>query len=201
MRVGHLIALACFLRPRRRLQRSPLGLLAFALCALLPRGLAAQATVSREYQIKAAFLFNFGQFVTWTVGGLPPMDQPFVICVLGEDPFGTTLDALVEGGTIQDRPVRIERHDTVEDVEGCQVLYVSASEQPRLDGILRAVAGLSILTVGESEGFVDRAGMIRFVVVDNRLRLEVNLAAAEGAGLTISSRLLGLADVVRTEEG
>lgn len=177
----------------------PLSFLALALCVLTPRAAAAQAT-TREYQIKAAFLFNFGQFVTWSATELPPAGEPFVICVLGDDPFGSTLDAIVEGATIQDRPARIARHESVESVDGCQVLYVSASEEPRLGGILEALAGRSILTVGETEGFAERSGMIGFVLADNRLRLAINVAAATDAGLTISSRLLNLANVVRTGE-
>ena len=192
---------------RRSIQRSrpfcwrlPLCVIAFALCALLPRSLAAQTAGTREYQIKAAFLFNFGQFVTWPAGSLPPAGAPFVICVLGADPFGATLDAIVAGGTIQNRPVRVERHRSVEDVGGCQVLYISDSERRRLDDILTALRDRSILTVGDSEGFVERSGMIRFLVVQNRVRIEVDLGAAERAGLIISSRLLSLAHAVRRGE-
>ena len=173
------------------------GLLALALSAALPAAVAAQTAASaREYQIKAAFLFNFGQFVTWPPASLPARDAPFVLCVLGDDPFGATLDAIVDGGRIQDRAARIERHRAVEDALGCEVLFVSASEERRLDHILDVVAGRGILTVGETDDFIER-GMIRFVLVQNRVRLHVNLAAAQEAGLTISSRLLSLADVVR----
>lgn len=171
--------------------------MALLLCVLLPQSLRAQTATSREYQIKAAFLFNFGQFVTWQPENLPPAGAPFVICVLGADPFGPTLDAMVAGGRIQSRPVRIERHDSVEDVSGCQVVFIGDSERRRLDDILERLAGQSILTVGESDDFIERSGVVRFVIAQNRVRLEINLAAAERAGLTISSRLLSLADVVR----
>jgi hypothetical protein len=163
-------------------------------------GLAAQTPASREYQIKAAFLFNFGQFVTWGPGAFPDADAPFVIGVLGDDPFGPTLDALVAGETVQGRRAEIARYRGVEEVGACQVLFISSSEAARLDRVFAALAGRSILLVGEAEGFADRSGMIRFRVVDNRLRLEINTTAAAGEGLKISSRLLSLADVVRTEE-
>jgi hypothetical protein len=88
----------------------------------------------------------------------------------------------------------------VEEVGACQILFISSSEAARLDRVFAALAGRSILLVGEAEGFADRSGMIRFRVVDNRLRLEINTTAAAGEGLKISSRLLSLADVVRTEE-
>ena len=170
------------------------------VCSFSARDAEAQAAASREFQIRAAFLSNFGQFVTWAPGGLPDADVPFRICLLGDDPFGETLDGLVEGRQIQGRRVDVARLREVGDVGACQILYVSGSETSRLDTIFAALAGRSILTVGETEGFFERSGMIRFVVVANRLRLHVNAAAAAGVGLTISSRLLSLADVVRTDE-
>ena len=166
-------------------------------CALAPRQALAQTNRAGEYQIKAAFLFNFGQFVTWAPDAFPTAAAPFVICVLGDDPFGTTLDEIVEGATLQGRPTRVERYREVEDVGDCQILFVSNSELPRLDRILAALGGRSILTVGEAETFAAHSGIIRFLIVDSRLRLEINAAAAENAGLRISSRLLSLADVVR----
>jgi hypothetical protein len=178
-------------------------LLAASLLAGAPAlscNLGAQAAPSREYQIKAAFLFNFGQFVTWGPGAFADADAPFVIGVLGDDPFGPTLDALVAGETVQGRRAEIARYRGVEEVGACQILFISSSEAARLDRVFAALAGRSILLVGEAEGFADRSGMIRFRVVDNRLRLEINTTAAAGEGLTISSRLLSLADVVRTEE-
>ena len=169
-------------------------------CIALAQSVVAQTSTVREYQIKAVFLFNFGQFVTWGPDDFPDATSPFVIGVLGEDPFGATLDAIVEGESVQGRPVQIERYVDVDDVGSCHILFVSGSELPRLDRVFERLRGRGILTVGETEGFAERSGMIRFVVVDNRLRLEINAAAAERAGLAISSRLLSLADVVRTEQ-
>jgi hypothetical protein len=96
--------------------------------------------------------------------------------------------------------VRVERYRSIQDVTECQILFVSSSELAGLDGVFAGLRGRNILTVGEVDGFADRSGMIRFFVVDRRIRLEINRAAAEDAGLTISSRLLSLAAVVRTEE-
>jgi hypothetical protein len=180
-------------------------LLATALPAVLcwavaPICLAAQAGDAREYQIKAAFLFNFGQFVTWRPETFAAPGAPFVIGVLGDDPFGNALDAIAEGGRVQGRPVRVARYRSIQDVTECQILFVSSSVLAGLDGVFAGLRGRNILTVGEVDGFADRSGMIRFFVVDRRIRLEINRAAAEDAGLTISSRLLSLAAVVRTEE-
>ena len=188
------------LAPSRRRPSLLVALAVLVTCISLAQGVVAQTSTVREYQIKAAFLFNFGQFVTWGPDDFPEATSPFVIGVLGEDPFGATLDAIVEGESVQGRPVQIERYVDVDDVGSCHILFVSSSELPRLDRVFERLRGRGILTVGEAEGFAERSGMIRFVVVDNRLRLEINAAAAEAAGLTISSRLLSLADVVRTEQ-
>jgi hypothetical protein len=168
------------------------------LMPLAPPSTSAFAQSTREYQIKAAFLFNFGQFVTWQPEALPAVDAPFVIGVLGEDPFGATLDGLVTGTRIGNRPVVVARYDDLADVSGCQILFVSSSDAPPLDDVLEALDGRGILTVGEEPDFAEDGGIIRFLVEENRVRLEINLAAAEAAGLTISSKLLRLADVVGT---
>jgi hypothetical protein len=176
-----------------------LVLVALSLLGAAP-GLTAQSAPSREYQIKAAFLFNFGRFVTWGPDAFADAEAPFVIGVLGDDPFGETLDALVEGETVQGRRAQIERYGSLEDVGDCQILFISSSEVSRLERVFASVVGRGILLVGEAEGFADRSGMIRFIVVENRLRLEINTAAVVSEGLTISSRLLSLADIVRTGE-
>jgi hypothetical protein len=165
----------------------------------LPRGGYAQSEGSREYQIKAAFLFNFTQFVTWSAPACPDTDAPLVIGVLGEDRFGATLEDLTRGVTVNGRAVAVERHASLQEVGTCQILFVSASEAERLPAVFDGLVGRSILSVGESPGFADRRGVIGLSLVNNRLRLEINTMAAEAANLTISSKLLRLADVVRSE--
>ncbi|HET9947508.1 MAG TPA: YfiR family protein [Longimicrobiales bacterium] len=185
--------------PRALLALAALVVLAAAGGAVLPQA-SAQSPPNREYQIKAAFLFNFGQFVDGFPELQPPDgDVPFVIGVLGEDPFGETLDALVADRRIQEHPVVVERYRTLEEVDTCQVLFVSSSEAERQDEVLRALEGRGVLTVGETPEFADGRGIIEFVVAGNRIRLEINVAAAAREGLTISSRLLRLADVIYTE--
>jgi hypothetical protein len=163
-----------------------------------PVAARAQTEAAREYQVKAAFLFNFLQFVTWPSDTCPTSGGPFVIGVLGDDPFGSTLDRIVSGETVRNRPLVIERYDEVEEVGRCQILFISDSEEEGLDTILAALAGRSILTVGETEDFAERSGIIALALAESRVRLRINPAAAEAANLSISSQLLRLADVVRT---
>jgi hypothetical protein len=160
--------------------------------------LSAQTATQREYQIKAAFLFNFGQFVEWQPSAFARPESPFAFCVLGDDPFGATLDAIVDGQTVHGRPTVVRRFDDAAQAAECHILFVSTSETPRLDAVFATLAGRSILTVGEAPEFTARSGVIRFRVASNRLRLEIYTDAARAANLTISSKLLSLADVVQS---
>ena len=167
------------------------------LIALAPEPASAQSGPSREYQIKAAFLFHFAQFVSWPPDAFSDERAPFVVGVLGDDPFGETLDRMVAGEKIAQRELKIERYGDPAAIGICQILFVSRSELDRLDSILEALAGRHILTVGEMDGFTDRSGIIRFVVDDDKIQLEINAVAATEAKLTISSKLLRLAQVVQ----
>jgi hypothetical protein len=164
-----------------------------------PQAVGAQSAPSLEYQIKAAVLLNLGRFVSWPSEVCPATESSFVIGVLGEDPFGEILDAVVRGERIQDRPAVIERYDDIEEVGRCQILFIGSSESERLDAIFDGLAGQNVLTVGEAPTFAERDGVIRLSVVNDRLRLEINTGAARASNLSISSRLLRLASVVRSE--
>jgi hypothetical protein len=164
--------------------------MATLLCASAPECFGAQTGDSREYDIKAAFLFNFGQFVSWPADAFPDAGAPFVIGVLGEDPFGVTLDEIVAGEKVSNRPMTIERYHDVTEIRSCQILFISKSETPQLERIFQTLSGRSILTVGEVPGFADHSGIIRFMIVNNKLRLKINVSAARAAQLTISSQLL-----------
>ena len=147
-----------------------------------------------EYQAKAAFLYNFARFVEWPADS--PGD-PFVIGILGEDPFRGALETTVKDKTVEARPVLVRRVSSAEAARSFQILFISASERDRLPSILDSLKGSAVLTVGETEGFASRGGVINFVIEDDRERFEVNTAAAGRARLKISSRLLGLARVVK----
>jgi hypothetical protein len=171
------------------------GLVLLAMTLAVGPSLCAQTAVSKEYQIKAVCLYNFAQFVVWPPKVFTSPDQPFRIGILGDDPFGTFLDETVQGEKVGGHPLVIQRYDSVEDAGDCQILFVSASESGNLAAILSALKGKSVLTVGEKEDFVQGGGMIRFFVESNKLRLKINPAAAKDAGLTISSKLLRLAQI------
>ena len=167
---------------------------------LLPWGssLGAQSPQVSEYQVKAVFLFNFAQFVDWPAGAFPGPTAPLVIGVLGDDPFGPYLDETVRGETVRGRPLEVRRYRKIEDIRACHILFVSPSEESRLEDILANLRHRAILTVGDGAGFAQRGGMIRFISERNRIRMRINVAAAEAVQLTISSKLLRAAEIVTT---
>lgn len=174
----------------------------FAACSLLmgqgQRELAAQQKAN-EYQVKAAYLYNFGKFVTWPAGS---MEAGFQICILGQDPFGAALDATVAGDSINGKPIVVRRIAAAREARGCDILFISASEEARVGEIMAALAGLHELTVSDMPHFVEHGGEIQFVLEGDKVRFEVNLAAAQQAGLTMSSQLLKVAlTVKRSAEG
>ena len=160
--------------------------------------LRAQPKAAGEYEIKAAFLYNFARYVEWPPERLPPASEPFVVTVLGEDPFGETLDALVRDRTIHDRRLTVRRVTRVEDVGNSQILFISRSEAEDLPRILQRLEAAPILTVGETPQFAERGGMIRFRREGERIGFDINVASTERAGLRVSSQLLKLARIVGT---
>ena len=171
----------------------------FLLLTLLSVGglrLFAQEPISKEYQVKAVFLFNFAQFVKWPIETFTTPDQPFCIGILGQDPFGPFMDATVQGEKVDGHPIVIQRFASAMDVKDCQILFISASQETQLPSLLASLQGKSILTVSDSEGFIRNGGMIRFFTKDNKIHLRVNLDAAKRAYLSISSQMLLLAEIV-----
>lgn len=171
--------------------------IAFATAAALWLAVPVMAQRLREYQVKAAYLYGFGRFVAWPAA--PPGGGAFVLCVLGDDPFGRMLDQAAEGGVVKSRPVSVRRIGRAEDGARCDTLFVSASEQPRLSRILTVLAHRPVLTVGDSPEFARRGGMIGFTVDGGRVRFVVNLAAARDAGLMLQSELIRVAATVLQE--
>jgi hypothetical protein len=170
--------------------------LAAMLCAGLLLGGASAWAQPTEYQVKAVFLFNFSQFVDWPQPAFEDQRSPLVICVLGSDPFGHGLDEIVQGETVNGRPLSVERPGRADDTDACHILFIGRSERDNLPQILTALQGRSVLTVGDFDGFARSGGVIRFVTVGNKIRLHVNLEAAKAANLTISSKLLRPAHIV-----
>jgi uncharacterized protein DUF4154 len=185
---------------RRRLTIVSWALALAAATAPAPAQTPAQTSIAPEYQVKAVFLFNFAQFVEWPPSAFPDSAAPLVICVLGEDPFGPYLDETVHGGTVHGHPMAVQRTHRVEEIRNCHILFVGRQEQERLEEILDTLKGRPALTVSDAEGFARRGGMIRFMTDQNRIRLRINLEAARAAHLTLSSKLLRPAQIVRTGE-
>ena len=156
------------------------------------------AQISREYLIKAAILYNFAKFASWPAAAFSNDTAPLRICVIGADPFGPALESL-NGKTVRNRALVTTPIAKVEDVAACHILFVSASEKDRLGAILHTVSALPILTVADINRFANSGGIIALKEVDNRSRIEVNIGAANLAGLKLSSKLLRLADTVGTQ--
>ena len=171
---------------------------AATLLALLGAGPlnSSPQEISREYQIKAAFLFNFAQFVEWPATAFPNLSTPICIGILGTDPFGAALDETVQGETIHSRPLVVTRSKQVEDLKSCQLVFISESERERVGDVLAALDLQSVLTVSDIDRFAERGGVIRFFVQGNRVRFEINPASARREGLKISSQLLALGRIV-----
>jgi hypothetical protein len=162
------------------------------------------ASDSSEYLIKAGFIFNFAKFVEWPSSAFAQPDSPIVIGILGTDPFGTIIDKIVQDKKIGTRGFVVKRLKwgaDLKELRECKILFIGASERAHMDELVQMLRGLPVLTVGETPGFAERGGVIRFVLEDNRVRFEVNVVAARQADLTISSRLLTLARIIQQSAG
>lgn len=146
-----------------------------------------------EYEVKAAFLYNFAKFTEWPPQGA----EPFTICILGEDPFGTALDVL-QGKPIDGRPVAIRRMREPDDLQRCRIAFVGRPHADRIERLASDLQGQPVLTVGDNPGFVRSGGMIGFVLDDGRIRFEIDPDRISPTGLTVSSQLLNLAFIVRS---
>ncbi|MDB5047104.1 MAG: YfiR family protein [Fibrobacteres bacterium] len=155
----------------------------------------------KEYQVKAGFLFNFTQFVEWPAESFPAKDSPLVVGILGPDPFGDYLDEMVKGETVGSHPIKVLRFHRIEDVKDCQILFISGPEAQRPENVFAALKERRILTVGDSEDFSKRGGMVGFVTKNGKIRLQINTESVQAADLTVSSKLLRLADIVSTGKG
>jgi uncharacterized protein DUF4154 len=158
----------------------------------------AQQPKPGEYKVKAVYLYNFGKFVQWPEAR-ETRDQlePFLICVLGKNPFGGLLESTIKGEDVNGMHLSAKRVTNAADTTGCRILFISSSETDRLGKILEELQSKPILTVSDIANFCDRGGMIQFELKDEKVRFAVNMTAAEKAGLTLSSQLVKVATSVR----
>lgn len=163
------------------------------------RAQSADPSASSEYLVKAGFIYNFAQLVQWPSTSFPQPDSPIVIGILGTDPFGETLDRVIENKKLDGRSLVIRRlkwGKDLKDLRECNILFISSSEKQRQSDIINTVKWLPILTIGETAGFASGGGIINLTLEGNKVRFEVNVEAARQANLNISSRLLALARIV-----
>lgn len=170
---------------------------AFAL--LLTAGTAGAATPdgSVEFAVKAAYLYKFGEFVEWPAASFESEASPVVLCIVGDDPFGATLDKAVAGQKIASRTITVKRLKVAEPRSGCQVMYVAGKDVSVLSKAISTVRGEGVLTITDGVAGVVPPGIINFVISNNRVRFEIDDGAAATNGLVISSKLLALASTVK----
>jgi hypothetical protein len=152
----------------------------------------AQEPKPTEYQLKAAFIYHFAQFVSWPATNSADTGSPFVIGVLGENPFGPVLEQAVHGKTLNEHPLMVKDIRSLTEANHVQILFISSSEKKRFQEIFAALADKSVLTVGEADTFLESGGIINFVREGTKIHFQINEQAAKNAHLKISSKLLTL---------
>jgi len=160
-------------------------------------GTSARAQVVDEYQLKAAFLYNFAKFVDWPPQAFKSPTDPIVICIVGKNPFGRNLDQAVKGQVVRGRSFIVRQVADLQQLSVCHMVFVAVSERKQLAAIFGEIKTSAVLTVGESENFTAEGGMINFRIEDGNVRLQINAQAAAQQQIHISSKLLGLAQIVR----
>ena len=174
-------------RGRRSFGLAALAALAFAVAS------AFAAPPATEEHLKAVFLFNFASFVEWPESAMPPAGEPFSICTLGEQPFGTALEEACRGEKVFGRDLSPRVVQSAAELASCQVAFIGRDHDAAIADVLSSLKHRGVLTVGESDRFAAAGGMIRFRVVQSRVRFEIDSQAAEAAGLRVSSHLMKLA--------
>jgi hypothetical protein len=174
------------------LLRPTLSLLLLLACSQM-----SHAQVIDEYRVKAAFLYNFAKFVEWPVGSFKNAEDPIIICVFG-NPFGDRLENTVNGKEIDGRRLIVRQISDISEFAGCHILFV-ATDKKRMTDLLGSVKASPILTIGEARNFAEAGGVIGFKLESGKVRLQINIYAAERAHLRVSSKLLGLAEIVKED--
>jgi hypothetical protein len=156
--------------------------------------LSAQ-TPTREYQVKAAFLFNFTQFIEWPAGSFSSTSAPLVIGIVGKNPFGNYLEETVSGENVNGHPLVVQQYKTVEDIKNCHILFLNLTDAAKIEQALTGIKSRSVLTVSDGPNFMKQGGMVRFFTRKNKIQFQVNTELTKAANLSISSKLLRLAEI------
>jgi hypothetical protein len=163
-------------------------------------GMRAPGQAIDEYQVKAAFLYTFAKFVQWPTDAFKSPNDPILVCVLGHNPFGNSLEEVIRGKSMEGHAFVFRQVADAEQASVCQILFVSSSDDKHFRSLAGRLKPAGILTVGEAQGFASEGGVINFKLDAGRVRFEINVDAAEHAQLHISSKLLSLAQIVKTEK-
>jgi hypothetical protein len=155
----------------------------------------AEPHSDQEYQVKAAYIFNFANYVEWPREAFQGDSSSLVICVLGKEPFANILNS-ISGKNVQGKKIVVRQAMQIEDVKECHILYIIASDKRNLGYVLKTLKGRHVLTVGDQDRFCQTGGMINLVTMKNKIGFEINSSAAKRAGINISSQLLKLASDV-----
>jgi hypothetical protein len=182
-----------------RLARRCLLVSALLAVVLRPNGEARgdNPPAFSEYQVKAAFIFNFPRYTEWPANAFAATNSPIVVAVVGQPPLAVELRKATRRRAIDGRSIVVKDFEPGEDPGGCHVLFISAAEQQRSSDLLDRYKEKGVLTVGETDDFLERGGIINLPRRQERIVMEVNLTAAGHAGIKISSKLLGVATVVK----
>jgi hypothetical protein len=176
-------------------------LIGACLLLLVPGRLQAESAASKEYQVKAAFLFNFIRFSDWPSSSFHDSSSPISIGLLGDDPFGPALDEVIHGETVRGRAIVIRRSHSIADLQTCQLLYISTSEKDRLADIIGELDQHAVLIVSDIDHSAHHGGMIGFFQEGKRIRFEINAASAQEHQVKLSAQLLSLGRVVDVPGG
>ena len=171
-----------------------------ALCLFVSIPHLHGQTPTREYQLKAVFLFNFTQFVDWPAHSFETDRSPLVIGVLGENPFGSFLEQTVSEEKINGHPVIVQYYKTEKEIKSCHILFINVHDKENLRQVLEDLKGKNILTVSETTDFSSQGGMIRFITSNNKIKLQINIEACRESDLLLSSKLLRLAEIYKPQE-
>lgn len=152
---------------------------------------------SSEYEIKAAFLYNFVNFIEWPSKSQADANRTIIIGIFDDDPFSSTLEQTIANKTINGRKIQIKKFKSYKNIKPCHILYVNPSEDNHLEKILDTVRDWHVLTVSEMDGFTRNGGIINFYMENKKVRFEINTDNAKKMGLRISSKLLKLAKIIR----
>lgn len=176
------------------------ALIVLQLCLLISTNPASAQT--SEYTMKAVYLERFSRFIDWPESaGIDDTSRPFIVTVIGENPFGESLEAVFENQKILKKRVVVTTVDSVEQVDSCHLLFVAASEEDAIEHIVEEIRGKGILTIGDTEGFAEKGILINLYLADGKVRFEINETAVKESDFTISYHLMRMAKIVHSGGG